>query len=181
MLAGTPTPLRFLKRLFQRSEAPERHLYAAIVAAARHPVPYAHWGVPDTVDGRFDMLALYMFLALDRLKGEEGALGQGLVDAFFADMDRSLREMGVGDLSVGKKVRRMAEAFYGRIAAYDAALKGGEDAFAEAIARNVFAGAAPQGGAERLAAHARDARNLLAGQATNRLATGAASFPEPRP
>ena len=94
------------------------------MAAARHPVAYAEWGVPDTLDGRFDMITLHTFLVLDRLKGEDRAFRQELVDEFFRDMDRSLREMGVGDLSVGKKVRKMAEVFYGRLAAYDKALAG---------------------------------------------------------
>jgi cytochrome b pre-mRNA-processing protein 3 len=95
------------------------------VAAARQEVFYARWAVPDTVDGRFDMIALHLFLVLERLKGEGQAVEdfrQVLTDTFFQDMDRSLREMGVGDISVGKKVRKMAEAFYGRVQAYAAAL-----------------------------------------------------------
>jgi cytochrome b pre-mRNA-processing protein 3 len=109
---------RILNRLSRRPDAAQV-LYEAIVAAARHPVPYADWGVRDTVDGRFDMIALHAFLVLDRLKGSAEAFRQELVDELFRDMDRSLREMGVGDISVGKKVRKMAEVFYGRVAAYD--------------------------------------------------------------
>ena len=77
-----------LKRLFNRSQAPERRCYEAIVAAARHPAFYAHWGVADTLDGRFDMVALHTYLVLDRLKGVEPAFRQDLVDEFFRDMDR---------------------------------------------------------------------------------------------
>lgn len=129
-----------LKRLFARRPDKVEILYGAIVAAARQEKFYAEWGVPDTVDGRFDMISLHLFLVLDRLK-EGGAatqdLRQRLTDIFFADMDRSLREMGVGDLSVGKKVRRMAEAFYGRVTAYAAALEQGGDVEA-VLRRNIF-------------------------------------------
>ena len=119
--------MRFL-RLFarQRPETNVRAVYEAIVAAARHPRLYADYGVPDTVDGRYDMIILHVIVVLERLKttGHEGSeLSQRLTDYFFADMDRSLREMGVGDLSVGKKVRRMAEVFYGRARAYRSALE----------------------------------------------------------
>ena len=99
-----------------------RLLYAAVVARAREPVFYTRFRVPDSLDGRFDMIALHAFLVLRRLK-EEGAdgaaLGQALFDVIFSDMDRSLREMGAGDLGVGRRVKRMARGFYGRIAAYD--------------------------------------------------------------
>jgi cytochrome b pre-mRNA-processing protein 3 len=169
-----------LKRLFQRSAKAERSCYEAIVAAARHPTFYADWGVPDTLDGRFDMIALYTFLVLDRLKGEEPAFRQALVDEFFADMDRSLREMGVGDLSVGKKVRKMAEAFYGRLAAYDQALAGEAAALEGALARNIFPDQPESPGARLLAAHVMAERANLAGQNTSGIAAGRVSFKEPR-
>ncbi len=103
---------RIIDRLSRKPDA-SQVLYERIVAAARQEVFYAQWAVPDTVDGRFDMIALHLFLVLDRLKGEGPAVEafrQVLTDTFFQDMDRSLREMGVGDISVGKKVRKMAEA-----------------------------------------------------------------------
>lgn len=168
-----------LKRLFQRSAKAERSCYEAIVAAARHPTFYADWGVPDTLDGRFDMIALHTFLVLDRLKGEEPAFRQALVDEFFADMDRSLREMGVGDLSVGKKVRKMAEAFYGRLAAYDQALAGEAAALEGALARNIFPDQPESPGARLLAAHVMAERANLAGQNTSGIAAGRVSFKEP--
>lgn len=168
-----------LKRLFQRSAKAERSCYEAIVAAARHPTFYADWGVPDTLDGRFDMIALHTFLVLDRLKGEEPAFRQALVDEFFADMDRSLREMGVGDLSVGKKVRKMAEAFYGRLAAYDQALAGEAAALEGALARNIFPDQPESPGARLLAAHVMAERANLAGQNTVGIAAGRVSFKEP--
>ena len=168
-----------LKRLFQRSAKAERSCYEAIVAAARHPVFYADWGVPDTVDGRFDMIALHTFLVLDRLKGEQEAFRQALVDEFFADMDRSLREMGVGDISVGKKVRKMAEAFYGRLTAYDQAVESGEGALVAAISRNIFTDHPDSPGAGLLAGHVMAARADLAAQESGAIAAGQVSFREP--
>jgi cytochrome b pre-mRNA-processing protein 3 len=119
-------------------------LYAKAVAQARQPFFYSARAVPDTVDGRFDLLALHMFLLLHRL-GAEGAamrgLAQDLFDLMFGDMDRSLREMGVSDMSVGKRVKEMARAFYGRIDAYEPAL--GDLAQLEAaLARNLYRGGA---------------------------------------
>lgn len=137
----------FLDRLFGRtgSRAAAEALYDTAVAQARSVTFYRDFGVPDTVDGRFDMLVLHVFMILHRLKreGEVGRrTGQALFDRMFDDMDRSLREMGVGDLSVGKHVKRMGEAFYGRVKSYDAAVEassadGGAE-LADAIARNVF-------------------------------------------
>lgn len=170
-----------LKRLFNRSPAAERRCYEAIVAAARHPAFYARWGVPDTLDGRFDMIALHTYLVLDRLKGAEPRFRQELVDEFFRDMDRSLRELGVGDLSVGKKVRKMAEVFYGRVAAYDAALAAEGDALVAAIARNVFPDDPDAAGAAPLARYVREQRVHLAAQDATAIAGGQVSFKEPTP
>ena len=118
-----------------------RDAYEKIVAAARQPRLYADWGVPDTVEGRFDMIALHGFLALDSMADKTFA--QDITDELFRDMDRSLREMGAGDVTVPKKVRRMAEVFYGRAAAYRQALESGLDhAVDAALERNVFAGGA---------------------------------------
>lgn len=152
------------------------------MAAARHPVFYANWAVPDTLDGRFDMIALHTYLVLDRLKGQQPAFRQALVDEFFRDMDRSLRELGVGDLSVGKKVRKMAEVFYGRVAAYDAALASGGEGLVAALARNVFpddreAAARPE--AARLAQYLQSQRTRLAAQDATTIARGQVSFEEP--
>lgn len=154
------------------------------MAAARRPGLYAGLGVEDSVDGRFDMVVLHVFLVLDRLKGMAGPFRQALVDEFFRDMDRSLREMGVGDLSVAKKVRKMAEAFYGRVAAYDRALAGPEGELAAAIARNVFAAdsaAADSASARRLAAYVLDQRAHLAAQPAAAIIAGNADFREPAP
>ena len=131
-------------------------LYLRLVEHARAPDFYLKCGVPDTLDGRFDMLVLHVFLVLERLAGQgerEDALVQALIDRLFADMDVTLREMGVGDLSVGKKVKRMAEAFYGRARAYREGLAAPDtDALAEALRRNLYRSAEPT--PEQLAAMA---------------------------
>ncbi|HMT15501.1 MAG TPA: ubiquinol-cytochrome C chaperone family protein, partial [Aestuariivirga sp.] len=104
------------------SPKPEDRLYAAIVAATRRPRFYAEWGVPDTFDGRFDMLVAHLYLVVERLKDEgQDELGRALIERFITDMDDVLRELGTSDVTVGKKVRKMAEAFHGRAAAYDRA------------------------------------------------------------
>lgn len=102
-------------------------LYGAAVGAARTPALFAVLGVPDTVEGRFDLIALQVGLLISRLRRDGDprgpALAQAVFDAMFSDMDQNLREMGVGDLSVGKKVRQAWEAFHGRALAYEAALE----------------------------------------------------------
>ena len=119
-------------------------LYAAIVEQARQPVFYRDLGVPDVLDGRFDLIVLHMTAATRRLAkiGDDAKqIEQGIMGLFFADMDRSLRELGVGDLSVGKKIRNMAEAYYGRSQAYETALTSeDEDPLKEALGRNVYGG-----------------------------------------
>jgi cytochrome b pre-mRNA-processing protein 3 len=171
--------------LFKR-KAPRnslRAVYGAIVAAARHPRLYAEWGVPDTVDGRYDMIVLHAVLVLDRL-GKDGDaarnFAQGLTDEVFADMDRSLREMGVGDLSVGTKVCRMAEVFYGRARAYTAAFgaESGEE-LAEALYRNVFAGTGDKDGAGLLAGYALRLRRNLHERPIGPILSGEIGFPDP--
>jgi cytochrome b pre-mRNA-processing protein 3 len=126
-------------------------LYGGAVAAAREPYLYESLGVPDTLDGRFDLVSLYAFLLIERLRGlpEPGpALAQAVFDAMFSDMDMNLRELGVGDLSVGKRVRAMWEAFHGRASAYTAAMQAADrPALGAALARNVWRGAPPPSGA----------------------------------
>ena len=131
-------------------------LYEAVMAQARQPALYRDFGVPDSLDGRFEAIVLHLVLVLRRLKREfpEGVeLAAALQETFFDDMDRSLREMGAGDLGVGKRVKRMAEGFLGRLASYEAALdrlavaleaREGEAALGAALRRNVF-GTLPEG------------------------------------
>jgi cytochrome b pre-mRNA-processing protein 3 len=170
-----------LNRLFRRKDhdAVARRLYEAIVAQGRRPEFYRDWGVPDTLDGRFDMIALHSFLVLHRLKRDHQAtaeLAQNLFDTLFLDMDRALRELGAGDLGVGKRVKAMARGFYGRVAAYEDGLAAGEEALAKALGRNLFATVAPS--AEQLSVMAayvarqvdaldrQDTAHLLAGRVT---------------
>ena len=113
-------------------------LYRACVAQARQPFFYTDLGVPDTVDGRFDMLVLHSVLVMRRL-GNATEAKQKLFDLMFADMDRSLREMGVGDMSLPKKIKPMIEAFYGRAQAYDTALQADDNApLTAALQRNLY-------------------------------------------
>lgn len=106
------------------------------------PQFYAEYGVPDSLDGRFEMLVLHTFLLIRRLKREEEAgrhLIQSILDLMFADMDGSLREMGVGDLGVEKRVKAMARAFFGHAAAYDEALASTDEAtLVNALERNLY-------------------------------------------
>jgi cytochrome b pre-mRNA-processing protein 3 len=171
-----------LRNLLRRSGAGEGAglLYAAAVAQARQPGFFLHCGVPDTVDGRFDMISLHVHVVLRRLRqgGETAAeTAQAVFDAMFADMDRSLREMGVGDLGVGRRVKAMARAFYGRVAAYDAGLDGGAGALEDALKRNVFRAAEPVPGAPAiLAAYMRRAARGLANQPLDALLAGRVAF-----
>lgn len=104
-------------------------LYAETVLAARDPAFFNVWGVPDTVEGRFEVLCLRAFALLRRLKREPGAqeLSQAYFDIMFDDLDSNLRELGVGDMGIGKKVKKLAGGFYGRVKAYDAALDAPDD------------------------------------------------------
>ena len=139
----------------KRHERAGYTLYTEAVRAARDPVFYTEYGVPDTLDGRFDLVGLHVFVLIDRLRAAPPpgpALAQAVFDAMFADMDFNLREMGVGDMSVSKRMKEMWEAFHGRASAYADALAGAPEALAEALERNVWRGAAPDGAANRLAA-----------------------------
>lgn len=135
-------------------------LHADIVAAVRRPEFYTDYGVADTFEGRFELLTLHAGLALKRLNDAEApgpALAQHLVDTIFRHLDAGLREMGVGDLAVPKRMKKLAEAFLGRSAAYDLALREGEQALAAALLRNMFDGRGAANAMARygLAAHLR--------------------------
>jgi cytochrome b pre-mRNA-processing protein 3 len=117
-------------------------IYGMIVTQAREPVFYRQFAVADTVNGRFDLLLMHLWLVLRRLRAVEGdsGLSQALFDRFCEDMDDNLREMGVGDLTVPKRMKAFGEAFYGRSVAYDLALAGGHEALANAFCKNIFGG-----------------------------------------
>ncbi|MEQ8356824.1 MAG: ubiquinol-cytochrome C chaperone family protein [Kiloniellaceae bacterium] len=179
------------KRLFASKPRSEQALtlYEIIVAQARSPRLFRDFGVPDSLDGRFESIVLHLILVLRRLKRDfpEGLdLAEALQEAFFADMDRSLREMGAGDLGVGKRVKRMAEGFMGRLSAYDAALDAAQasaqaqapgDELEGVLRRNVFGTLAPgQGDADALAAYVLDQAAALERQPGALLRDGRLAF-----
>ena len=162
---------------FRKPRTPSRGtieaIYGMIVTQAREPLFYRDLGVPDTVNGRFDLLLLHLWLVLRRLKSAEGgaALSQALFDHFCNDMDDNLREMGVGDLTVPKRMQAFGEAFYGRTAAYDLALTDGREALAQALCKNVLNGENIEK-ARQLAAYAEAAMAALDGMDEAALVSG---------
>ena len=154
-----------LKNVFRkdRVRSQAETLYAALAGQSRAPEFYAVAGVPDTPEGRFDLLAAHMFLVIDRLRRESpetDRLVRLVQEVFFERLDAALREMGVGDLSVGRKIRALSEAFYGRYSAYETGVRNNDGALGAALARNVLgSGDAEQ--AEPLAAYVRAARSSL--------------------
>jgi cytochrome b pre-mRNA-processing protein 3 len=117
-------------------------IYGMIVTQAREPLFYRDLGVPDTVNGRFDLLVLHVWMVLRRLRSMTGEvdLAQALFDHFCADLDANLRQMGVRDLALPKRMWAFGEAFYGRSAAYELAMTDGREALAQAIRRNILNG-----------------------------------------
>jgi len=150
--------------------------YRRVVEQARQAVFFTDYGVPDTLDGRFELICLHAFLYLHRLKGDRPRASrfcQSLFDGMFADFDRSLREMGVGDLSVGAQVKCMARAFYGRILSYEAGLAGDDSVLAAALARNIFGTvSAPESVVGAMAAYVRGAVRELRSQRADDLLAG---------
>lgn len=153
-------------------------IYGMIVAQTREPLFYRHLNVPDTVEGRFDLLILHLWLVLRRLRGVGSDLSQALFDRFCDDMDDNLREMGVGDLAVPKRMQAFGEAFYGRTAAYDLAWSDSDDRLAEALRKNILNGAHPDSAAG-LAAYAGRVAASLAALDDRRLLSAAWTFPPP--
>ena len=146
-------------------KAAER-LYAAASGQARAAALYARMGAPDTVEGRFELLTLHVILLIDRLKDgppEAAALRQILFDVYVGNLDAALREMGVGDLAVGKRMRKLGEAFYGRARACEAAFKALPDArpLEETLARTLFE-SVPDADPAPLADYLRRCRESLA-------------------
>ena len=182
-----------LARFRRNSQVRTIHaLYGAIVAQARSVTFYADYRVPDTVEGRFDLIVLHLVLLLNRLVGRaetgrglgqaslgQASLGQELFDAFCRDLDANLREMGVGDLAVPKRMQAFAEAFYGRQAVYLAALDAADQRlFEKALARNIFP-AGNDAGAAQLARYARAVVTGLDAQDDGALLRGEVVFPSP--
>ena len=175
--------LGFFKR--KRFYAPARSLYATCVTSARQPVFYAEYGVPDTIDGRFDMITAHVFAVVFRLKNETSVAGrdaadglaQALFDVMFKDMERNLREMAVGDLGIPKKVKSMMRSFNGRCYAYTRALA--ERDLEDAVRRNVF-GTVPDIGAGQVRSVTRYVDRAILGMMAlplEALVMGAVTFP----
>src|ERR1700753_938958 len=168
----------FLRRR-DKHERAAFQLYGAAVAAARDPYLYATLGVPDTLDGRFDSIGLYVYRTIRHLNGAADpgpTLAQAVFDARFSAMDPNLREMGVGDMSVGKRNRAMWEAFHGRSAAYAANWEDPEK-LENAIARNVWRGTQPPAGSVAALQRLMWAQDqVLAGQALQALEQGSVHF-----
>ena len=118
-------------------------LHAAVVARARDPVFFARFGVKDTLDGRFDLLVLHAWLVLERLNEAGAPVSQAFVDAVFVGFDEALREPGAGDIGMGKRVKKLASAFYGRTRAYAEAQD--EAAMEAALVRNLYRGVSEPG------------------------------------
>lgn len=171
---GMPSALRNL--FAKRHDTATARLYAAAVAAARQPVFYTTHQVPDTLDGRFDMLLLHVTMLMLRLKDEDAR--QRLFDLMFADIDRSLREMGVGDMSMAKKMKPLLAGFYGRAGAYKSALAADGDAsLIAALSRNLYNSHTVAEHAPFMAHYVRAAMALLATQSDGLLAEGQVHFP----
>ncbi len=178
--------------MFSRNphEAAARQLYEAVVAQSRQPEFYRRFAVPDSVDGRFEMLLLHSFLLFHRLKGqgeEAKDLGQTLFDIMVFHLDQSIRLSGVGDLKVGPRLKAMGEAFYGRSQAYETALASEKkNSLEEALTRNVYGSCRGEDAAlpgepvlSALAGYVREAVESLAEVPLSALMSGRISFPQP--
>ncbi|MDN2564948.1 ubiquinol-cytochrome C chaperone [Aquibium sp. A9E412] len=175
------------KRLFARGQANRGlsdAIYGQIVAAARQPALYARWQVPDTPLGRFEMMSAHMIVFLHRMRGETGAaaeLAQAVTDTFFTDVDHSLRELGIGDLSVPKRMKKLARMFYGRAEAYGTAIdRDAPDELAAALRRNVRPDAETWPEADDLARHLIAAVAALGLTPLDTLLSGRLPLPAPR-
>ncbi len=135
--------LTALKKSNKERELANR-LHEAIIGRARAPEFFERFGVPDTLDGRFDLVVLHSWLALGRLRGEPALhdISQRLTNTLFAAFDEGLRELGISDTGMGRRMKKIADAFYGRFKAYDDAPDGA--AMAEALLRNLYRGDAKQ-------------------------------------
>lgn len=166
--------------LFRKNTATDAvyGVYRAIVAQSRQPVFYAEWGVPDTVTGRFDMISLHMAMVFRRLRANDAAkdFSQAVFDLFFKDMDRSLREMGAGDLGVPKKIQKMGNLFFGLLAAINEAMdRGDKEALASVFSRNIF-GDAGMDHARTLADYALELDKTLLAQPVEAITGGTVTF-----
>ncbi len=160
-------------------------IYASVIAAARNPVLYADYGIPDEPLGRYESLGLHMILLMRRTRATETALEQlavDVLDEFFKDIDHSIRELGVGDAGVPKRMKKLSRMFYGRMGAYWEAIDAGNvPALAEALKRNILPDhpAHADLDAEAIATYMMVAAEALANQTDTDLLAGTIAFPEP--
>ena len=173
-----------LQRFFRPrpAQAAGRALFVSLQAQARTPDLYARLGAPDTVEGRFEVYVLHLVMVLHRLKGQgeqAGEVAQTTFDTFLKNLDEGLRDMGVGDLSVGKKMRKLGEAVYGRIRSYDVAFAAPDMAAAlgPVVARTVFQGRAEAPDPAPLANYVADAVRELEAQPIEAVLRGALIWP----
>jgi len=172
--------LTMLASLFRpRPTAAAHACYVALVAAARNPFFYTHLHVPDTFDGRFELLALHGFFLQHRLRAEAPEFARQLSELLFADLDTALREEGIGDSGVKRRITRMAKAYHGRLQVYAAALTEGDEALKATLARNLY-GTVAEGNVavlERMAAYLRSTTAQLANTPTAEITSGAFIWP----
>lgn len=165
-----------------RQDSTIRALYGTIVAQARTPSFYRGYDVPDTVNGRFNMIVLHLALFLDRMEAGTDTmrtLGQAVFDLFCREMDGHFREAGVGDLKVPKEMQQMAEAFYGRRSVYREALAAaGDGPLEDALMRNIYPDQPDaKAGASRLAGYVRAVSESLSRE--NEMEKGLLAWPDP--
>jgi cytochrome b pre-mRNA-processing protein 3 len=142
-------------------------LHSAIVARAREPVFFTKLGVPDTIDGRFDLLALHAWLVLVRLRDDRLTdLSRDLTDTIFVGFDEGLRDLGTGDMGMGRRIKKLADAFYGRLQAYDTS--DSLDAMTRSVQRNLYRGVGDAFCAESVARYVASARTHVAGSDVGR-------------
>jgi cytochrome b pre-mRNA-processing protein 3 len=155
-------------------------IYGMIVAQAREPRFYESLGVADTVNGRFEMIVLHLWMVLRRIRAmpESSRFSQALFDYFCSDLDANLRELGVGDLTVPKRMQAFGEAFYGRAAAYDMAIASGPDEMSKALCRNVLNGFGMDNG-RKLASYVEQSVAALDRASPAQLRSGTWRFPPP--
>lgn len=166
----------------QRKAEIAAELYNGLVAHARAPAFYLSYGVPDTMLGRFEMICLHAFLLFRRL-GKSGRAGremsQAVHDLMFADFDRTLREQGIGDMGIGKRVKKLARNLYGRIGAYESGLAGGAAILSDALRRNLYASTAPaEGEIAAMVAYINAAIAGLDAQPAEAILSGTVAFPD---
>lgn len=165
--------------------AQARKFHEALIEQSRQPYFYARLGVPDTMLGRYEMVCLHAFLVLSRLQreGEEGRkLAQALYNLIFEDFDIALREVGIGDMGIGKRIKKLARNLHGRISAYESGLAAGEAELAAALRRNMYASAEPAPDNEQVAgmiAYLRAARRAIDSSSPDAFFAAELPFPAP--